>query len=417
MSLELGLQLAEAHFITRWQLENALQAQLIYHGPLLTNLIKLGYLIEEDAISFCSRQYNIQTVRESVIQKIPERIIRMIPKDFVFAWRMLPVGVRDSALLVASHIPIPNDILDELSFLTGLQTRALLCTERLLIRSIRYYYTISLPSWTIDERVAGQFSEPEPLDGDDATTPPSFEPPLTDTVPPSEFQPHGFSDTTPPIQEEVIISGDANELEVSSVVYEAEATALAEKASKDIEHAVALIALDEDASPKMPTQPDVDLNAFEDLMALAESRDEIIEAVCGWFARWGAISAFFSAKQDALVGFYVKNPRQDVDVKSLSVPIESPIALARVAITDNCIVVDIPGDEGLQDVAESLGLVKPRRGLAMPVHLRGKMVGVVLALCEKGGCLPSEDTELLDRVRRIVSDSLETLILSKKIGV
>lgn len=448
MTLELGLHLAHAHLVTRWQLENALQAQLIYRGPVLANLIKLGYLPEEEAIRFCSRIYNIPIIKENLLRRIPERTLRMIPRDFVFQWRLLPVGMRDGTLMLASHLPIGAELLAELAFLTGTRTRAVLCSERLLIQAVRYYYTLSLPSWTVDTRVIGQFEEPEPLDSADATTPPVLEPPLTETIPPEEprrrvslhdtlipaddegFHPDESGDPDDPMREHVAAAldlvrstfGERDEPPAQETPPEAPTDRPDERspdhAGETPEATGELPELLDLPQPERSAPPvGLDLEAFEDRMALAEDRDEIIQAACGWLAQSASPVLFLNAKQDVLSGFHAEGIPDTTDLRAIALPADSPQALAEAAQSGECVIRELSGDEGLTALAEALGVGELRWALVMPVHLRGRMVGVIVAFSDRDQAPLSADTEQLRRIRRIVSDSFETLILSRKIGV
>src|SRR6266851_1674780 len=76
--LRIGEMLLEAGILTRQQLEEALNAQLIYGGKLGTNLVEHGFVTEEFLTSFLSKQCNMPAP-EVLIHRALERYYQIAP--------------------------------------------------------------------------------------------------------------------------------------------------------------------------------------------------------------------------------------------------------------------------------------------------------------------------------------------------
>ena len=146
MTREIALNLAQDGWVTRWQVENALQAQLIYQGSLITSLIKLGYVTEDRMLGYFSRHADIPIIREDLLENVPTSVLDLLSRDLVYKWRILPVGRHEDELIVAFSEPPRKGLLEHIHIITGRPVRPVLTTERFLVKMLRYYYGIGLPS-------------------------------------------------------------------------------------------------------------------------------------------------------------------------------------------------------------------------------------------------------------------------------
>src|SRR5215471_1920768 len=114
--LRIGEMLLEAGILTRQQLEEALNAQLIYGGKLGTNLVEHGFVTEEFLTSFLSKQFNIPAVEVRDLEGIPPSVIDMVPKELADRHKVIPFRKDKRRLDVALLDPMNVKAIDELAF-------------------------------------------------------------------------------------------------------------------------------------------------------------------------------------------------------------------------------------------------------------------------------------------------------------
>lgn len=140
--MRLGDYLLQQTIITREELDEALQAQLLQGGHLGTCLMELGHLGEDDlgealaAIWACPyislRQ--LRNVRAAVIEQLPARVAE--------TYHAVPVAFEDQALRVAMIDPNNLPAMDAISFATGLDTRAGVAPEARILQALERYYEV-----------------------------------------------------------------------------------------------------------------------------------------------------------------------------------------------------------------------------------------------------------------------------------
>src|SRR5258708_12390307 len=89
--LRIGEMLLEAGILTRQQLEEALNAQLIYGGKLGTNLVEHGFFTEEFLTSFLSKQCHVPPVDPKDLEDIPPQVIEMVPRHLPHPHQATPL--------------------------------------------------------------------------------------------------------------------------------------------------------------------------------------------------------------------------------------------------------------------------------------------------------------------------------------
>jgi len=140
--MRLGDYLLHHGFITREELDEALQTQLQQGGHLGTCLMELGHLGEEGlgealaAISACPyiSIQQLRNVRSSVIERLPARVAE--------TYHAVPVAIEDQALRVAMIDPNNLPAQDAISFATGLDTRPGVAPEARIMQALERFYEI-----------------------------------------------------------------------------------------------------------------------------------------------------------------------------------------------------------------------------------------------------------------------------------
>lgn len=135
----LGNLLVKKKLISQEQLEKAMEEERNSGGRLGHNLIKLGFLKENDLTSFLSTQYNAPHINLSELEIDPE-IIKLIPASIVHKYQLIPIDKIGSTLIVAMSDPSNIFAIDDVKFLTGLNIEVVVASDTSIISAVDKYY-------------------------------------------------------------------------------------------------------------------------------------------------------------------------------------------------------------------------------------------------------------------------------------
>src|ERR1043166_2702970 len=111
--------------ITPNQLDEALSYQKAKGGRLGVCLIKLGFLTEDILHSVLTRQFGVSLIDLSTTEIEPD-VVKLLPRDYVVRYQVMPVRKTGSVLHVALNDPNDVLVMDDLRFRTGCRIEALL---------------------------------------------------------------------------------------------------------------------------------------------------------------------------------------------------------------------------------------------------------------------------------------------------
>ena len=154
---KLGELLVKEDLISPDQLETALAEQKVSGGRLSYHLFRLGYLEESELADILSRQYNVPSINLSEFEIDPE-VIKLIPREVVEKYKVIPISRADNSLIVAMVDPSNIIAIDDIKFLTGYNIEAVVATEDSIMAAIDKYYDTDS---TNIEDVLDQFEEDE----------------------------------------------------------------------------------------------------------------------------------------------------------------------------------------------------------------------------------------------------------------
>lgn len=141
MAVRLGELLVKKRIITREQLLDALEAQVVYGSRLGTSLIELGYVAEDTLSAVLSQQLNIPFVKPERLRSIPPHVLNRLPREIVEKYRALPLGSDEGVLRLGMSPPDPETI-SEISRITGYSIVPFVITEIRLSEALEHYYGI-----------------------------------------------------------------------------------------------------------------------------------------------------------------------------------------------------------------------------------------------------------------------------------
>ncbi len=146
MHYKIGEILLQQKLITEDQLQDAIAMQKRDGGRVGENLIKLGYLTEEDIVSALAAQLDLPYAtpeNELLNPDISQDLDKVIPYDFAKRNIVLPVSRQGNVITVALEDPLDLVILDNLKMLAkDCEIRLLLATRKSLLPAIQEFYSL-----------------------------------------------------------------------------------------------------------------------------------------------------------------------------------------------------------------------------------------------------------------------------------
>ncbi|TLM59326.1 MAG: general secretion pathway protein GspE, partial [Deltaproteobacteria bacterium] len=145
MAMKLGELLISENLLTQGQLEEALQAQVIFGGKLGTILIEMG-MINEKALGEALKQLlGFPCAQPEDLDSVPQPVIDLIGLDLAEKYKVVPVSLSGRKLTLAMADPRNIQAIDEISFRTGYIILPVLALEVRLYFALEKYYGIKRP--------------------------------------------------------------------------------------------------------------------------------------------------------------------------------------------------------------------------------------------------------------------------------
>ena len=139
MTERLGELLVKRNYITPDQLKKAIEEQKMKGGRLESNLVRLGYIKEDELLSFLSAQYRVPSVKISKMEINPN-VIKLIPSSLSKKYFIIPISRVGPKLTLAMSDPSNIVVIDEIKFMTGFNVEPVVASETEIIDAIKKYY-------------------------------------------------------------------------------------------------------------------------------------------------------------------------------------------------------------------------------------------------------------------------------------
>lgn len=137
----IGQMLIGRDLITSDQLEAGLREQKKHGGYIGENLIKLGFLTEDQFYPVLSEQLGIEFLKLREIS-IPAEVIKAVPAKFASHYKFMPVSLEGDLLTIGVTDPLAILMMDDIKLVIGYQIRPVFSTEEDIATSIKKYYGI-----------------------------------------------------------------------------------------------------------------------------------------------------------------------------------------------------------------------------------------------------------------------------------
>jgi type IV pilus assembly protein PilB len=139
MPVRIGELLLKEKRITPDQLQQALNHQKAQGGKLGNNLVKLGFVRDEEITALLSKQYGVPSINLAEFELAPA-IIKLIPAETAQKYQIVPLSRSGATLTIAMTDPTNVFAMDDIKFMTGYNVEPVVASENAVIDAIRRYY-------------------------------------------------------------------------------------------------------------------------------------------------------------------------------------------------------------------------------------------------------------------------------------
>jgi len=139
MAVRIGELLLKEKRITPEQLQEALNYQRQNGGKLGYNLIKLGYVKDEEITALLSKQYGVPSIALTQFE-IDPAVIKLVPAETAQKYQIVPLSRAGATLTIAMTDPTNVFAMDDIKFMTGYNVEPVVASETAVTDAITKYY-------------------------------------------------------------------------------------------------------------------------------------------------------------------------------------------------------------------------------------------------------------------------------------
>src|SRR5581483_6851695 len=144
MAVRIGELLLKEKMITPEQLQQALGQQKSGGGKLGYNLVKMGFVKDEQITSLLSKQYGVPAINLAQF-KIDPTIVKLVPTETARKYQIIPLSRSGSTLTIAMTDPTNVFAMDDIKFMTGYTVEPVVASEVAISEAIEKYYPSGKP--------------------------------------------------------------------------------------------------------------------------------------------------------------------------------------------------------------------------------------------------------------------------------
>jgi type IV pilus assembly protein PilB len=139
MPVRIGELLLKEKRITAEQLQQALNHQKAGGGKLGYNLVKMGFVKDEEITSLLSKQYGVPSINLAQFD-IDAAVIKLIPPETASKYQIVPLSRSGATLTIAMTDPTNVFAMDDIKFMTGYNVEPVVASETAVVEAIQRYY-------------------------------------------------------------------------------------------------------------------------------------------------------------------------------------------------------------------------------------------------------------------------------------
>ncbi|MCP4602916.1 MAG: hypothetical protein GY847_20770 [Proteobacteria bacterium] len=160
----LGSLLVQNQVMGVTEIERALQHQVIYGGDLATNMLELSLVDETVITEYAARSLELPILMPNLVEDAEIRAIKLMPWTTVKTYRVLPIKIEASRMIVAISTPLSDSAMEEISFRLDVELVPHFILDFRLAMGLNLYYGIPLSPRLRDlqHRFAPHFNPSQP---------------------------------------------------------------------------------------------------------------------------------------------------------------------------------------------------------------------------------------------------------------
>jgi type IV pilus assembly protein PilB len=139
MPVRIGELLLKEKRITPEQLEEVLTYQKTHGGKLGHNLVKLGFVKDEDITALLSKQYGVPSINLTQFE-IDPGVIKLIPGETCHKYQIIPLSRSGATLTIAITDPTNVFAMDDIKFMTGYNVEPVVASDGAVTDALEKYY-------------------------------------------------------------------------------------------------------------------------------------------------------------------------------------------------------------------------------------------------------------------------------------
>jgi len=139
MAVRIGELLLKEKRITPEQLQEVLNYQKANGGKLGVNMVKLGYVKDEDITALLSKQYGVPSINLGEFE-IDPAVIKLIPAETALKYQIVPLSRAGATLTIAMTDPTNVFAMDDIKFMTGYNVEPVVASDSAVSDAIQKYY-------------------------------------------------------------------------------------------------------------------------------------------------------------------------------------------------------------------------------------------------------------------------------------
>jgi type IV pilus assembly protein PilB len=144
MPVRIGELLLKEKRITPAQLQEALNYQKTAGGKLGFNIVKLGFVKDEEITALLSKQYGVPSINLTQFE-IDPGIVKLIPAETAQKYQIMPLSRAGATLTIAMTDPTNVFAMDDIKFMTGYNVEPVVASEVAVADAIGRYYPPAAP--------------------------------------------------------------------------------------------------------------------------------------------------------------------------------------------------------------------------------------------------------------------------------
>jgi type IV pilus assembly protein PilB len=139
MAVRIGELLLKEKRITPEQLQEALNYQRQNGGKLGFNLIKLGYVKDDEITALLSKQYGVPSIALGQFD-VDAAVVKLVPAETAQKYQIIPLSRSGATLTIAMTDPTNVFAMDDIKFMTGYNVEPVVASETAVVDAITKYY-------------------------------------------------------------------------------------------------------------------------------------------------------------------------------------------------------------------------------------------------------------------------------------